>query len=149
VASSLVLKGEKCNNILIILDGDKYVTKEEKEKAIKKILSGTEREHDDRVLDAVSVIKEFALPDGISPEEFIYGMLLEMEENSELVRTAKKLKAVSNTHQWLDRLVERMGHSEELVLNDIIGIVAENSRWENYIQAVHQWMKNKREELKL
>ena len=123
VASSLVLKGEKYNNILIILDGDIYVTKDEKEKAIKKILSGTEREHDDRILDAVSFIKEFALPDGISPEEFIYGMLLEMDENSEIVRIAKKLKAVSNTHQWLDRLVERMGHSEEMVLNDIISIV--------------------------
>jgi AAA15 family ATPase/GTPase len=149
LASSFVLKGEDCKNILIILDGDVYVTLDEKEKCIKKILSGTEREHDDKVLYAASIIKEFNLPNGLAPEEFIYGMLIEMDEDNEVIRAAKKIKAVSNSHQWLDRLVERMGHSEEMMLHDIIDIVSDNSRWENYVKAIRQWMIDKREELKL
>jgi len=149
LASSFILKGEECKNTLIVLDGDVYVTMNEKERAIRKVLSGTERDHDDKVLYAAAVIKEFALPSGISPEKFIYDMLVEMAGDNEIIKAAKNLKAVSNNHQWLDRLVTRMGHSEELMLTGIIGIVADNSRWENYIQDIRQWMINKREELKL
>lgn len=147
LASGLVLKGENCKNVLIVLDGDVFVVMEEKVEAIKKTLSGTEKDHTDKVIYAASFIKEFVLPTGVEPEKFIYDMLVEMDDDNEIIRAAKKLKAVSDSHQWLDRLVERMGQSEELILHSIIDLVADNSRWENYIKEIRQWLINKREEI--
>lgn len=149
LASGLVLKGEDCKNVLIVLDGDVYVTMEKKVEAIKKILSGTEKDHTEKVTYAASFIKEFVLPTGVEPEKFIYDMLVEMDDDSEIIRAAKKLKAVSDSHQWLDRLVDRVGQSEELILHSIIDLVADNSGWENYIQEIRQWLINKREEMEL
>lgn len=147
LSSGLVLKDENCNNVLIVLDGDVFVTVEEKIKEIQRILSGTEKDHIDKVTYAASLIKGFVLPTGVEPEKYIYDMLVEMDDDNEIIRAAKKLKAVSNSHQWLDRLVQRMGQNEESILNSIIDLVADNSKWESYIKEIHQWLVNKREEI--
>lgn len=147
LASGLVLKDENCNNVLIVLDGDVFVPVEEKIKKIKMILSGTEKDHIDKVTYAASLIKEFVLPTDVEPEKYIYDMLVEMDDDNEIIMAAKKLRAVSNSHQWLDRLVQRMGQNEELILNSIIDLVADNSKWESYIKEIHQWLVNKREEI--
>ena len=147
LAAGLVLKGEDYKNVLIVLDGDVFVAMEEKVEAIKKTLSGTEKDHMDKVTHAASFIKEFILPTGVEPEKFIYDMLVEMDDDNEIIKAARKLKAVSDSHQWLDRLVERMGQSEELILHSIIDLVADNSRWDNYIKEIRQWLINKREEI--
>lgn len=148
LASGMVLKGEDCENVLIVLDGDVYVSEEEKVEAIKKILSGTEKDHDDKVTYTASLIKEFILPAGIAPEKHIYNMLIDMNDDNEIIRAAKKLKAVSDSHQWLDRLVDRIGQSEELILHSIINLVAESSKWGDYVKEIRHWLVNKREEIK-
>ncbi|WP_162800394.1 ATP-dependent nuclease [Acetobacterium bakii] len=149
MASSIVLKGEDYKNTLIVLDGDVYKTNEEKMAAIKKVLTGTEEQHVKKIVDAVSIIKDLNLPTDISPEEFIYSLLIEMPEEKEIIKQAKKINAVSNSHQWIDGLVESMGHVKEYVLPNIIDTVKKNERWEDYISTIHHWMLDKKRELNL
>lgn len=149
LAAGYILRGEDNSNVLIVLDGDEYRENQQKVKAIKKVLSGTEKEHDEKVQKAVSMIKQLDLPVGLAPEKHIFDMLIEMDSQNEIVRLAKKLNAVADSHQWLDDLVLRIGQREELVLLKIIDIVSQNTRWGDYIKEIRDWMIEKRKQLNL
>lgn len=118
LASSFVLKNENCENALIVLDGDVYTKPEEKRREIEKILSGTEKEHENRVALAIAVIRDLQLPSGIAPEKYIYDMLIEMDAAHEVVNCAKKLKAVSDSHGWLDEIIKEMGAGRYFVVSN-------------------------------
>ena len=149
VAASYILKSDKYSNNIIILDGDVFKEDSDKNNAVKNIFSGTENDYDKKIHNVVSMIKQFNLPQGIAPEKYIYDMLIEMDNDNELVIAAKRMKAVSNSHEWLDRIVDRIGQSKERTLYDIIEIVSEHNSWERYIKDVRDWLKAKKIELKL
>lgn len=149
LAASYILKGEDFSNILIVLDGDVYREYTERVEAVNRVLSGTEKDHEEKVKKAVSMIRQFNLPLGMAPEKYIFDMLIEMDIQNEIVRCAKQLKAVSDSHQWLDELTSRMGHEKEQILFRIIDIVSQNPRWGHYIEDVHNWMIEKRTQLNL
>lgn len=150
LAGGYILKDEPKDNTLIVLDGDVYKTIDEKEKEMKKTLSGTEKDYHEKIDNALMMITELKLPDNCPPEKYIYDLLISsVQENKELVKMAKQLHAVSNSHQWLDELVERMGHDEEYILNKIVEIVANNPKWGDYIMPIRQWLQKKKELLNL
>jgi len=149
LAASLILQKENIRDILILLDGDVYRSQGEKLDAVKRVLSGTEKDHEDKVNMAAALIRQLILPEKTEPEKHIFDMLIEMQDNDEIVKVARKQKAVSNSHQWLDNLVVRIGKSEELILDKIINLVAEHERWEEYVNEIREWLINKKEILHL
>ena len=148
LASGLVLQQADTDNVLVLLDGDVYRTESERRAEIKKVLSGTEEDHGEKVEKALGMIRQLRLPAGIAPEKYIFDMLIEMDDKNELTRLARKQKAVANSHQWIDTLVSRMGKREEIVLYQIISLVSENERWEEYVTEVRKWLKERKEEFK-
>lgn len=74
-------------------------------------------------------------------------MLVEMDGHNEIVRYAQKLKAVSDSHKWLDDLTIRIGQGEELVLFKIMEIVSQNPKWKGYVKNVRDWLIKKGVEL--
>ncbi|KEZ89285.1 DNA cytosine methyltransferase [Lacrimispora celerecrescens] len=149
LAASLILQKENTRDILILLDGDVYRSQGEKLDAVKRVLSGTEKDHEDKVNMAAALIRQLILPEKTEPEKHIFDMLIEMQDNEEIVKVARKQKAVSNSHQWLDNLVVRIGKSEELILDKIINLVAEHERWEEYVNEIREWLINHKEILHL
>lgn len=147
LASSYILKTEDCRNVAIVLDGDEYREDKEKLAGMKKVLSGTEKDHEEKWTKAVSMILQFDLPLKTAPEKYIYDMLVEMDGYNEIVRYAQKLKAVSDSHKWLDDLTVRIGQGEELVLFKIMEIVSQNPKWEGYVKNVRDWLIKKGVEL--
>lgn len=147
IAASFAMQNKNADNSLIVLDGDVYRSKKEKNKAIKKVLTGTEKNYEEKVKRAESFISQFSLEEGVEPERFIFNMLVEMQCSDEIVEYAKKLRAVSNSHEWLDKIVDRMGQNEELILYRIMLIVSEHDKWEQYIHDVRQWLIDRRIEL--
>ncbi|MBQ4283705.1 MAG: DNA cytosine methyltransferase [Lachnospira sp.] len=145
VASSYILKSEDYSNVLIVLDGDVYVNEEDKVKAVEEVLSGTESNHDKKVASAISMVKQFALPQGVAPEKHIYDMLIEMQSDDEISRMAGRLNAVNNSHDWLNELIVRIGQSRELVLYRIMDIVSNHSRWSDYVNDIRCWLIDRRE----
>jgi len=149
IAASYILKEENYQNVLIILDGDVYREKSEKVSKIKNVLSGTEIDHDEKIENAVSIINELVLPIGIQPEKHIYDMLVEMDEDLEIVKCAKRINAVRDSHQWLDKIVDELQQSEDIILYQIIELVSEHHGWSDYVKNVREWFINKREMLNL
>lgn len=140
LASSFVLQRLDTENIMILLDGDVYREDEDKKTAVKKELTGTETDHEDKIEAAV---------EKMAPEKYIFNMLIEMDNNSELSKMARKLKAVSDSHQWLDLIVDRLGESEEIILYKMVSLVSEHEKWADYVKDVRKWLQEKRSAIEM
>ncbi len=138
LSASFILQEKDISEEFFLLDGDLYRNQKDKRDAINKVLTGTEKEHDDKVDKAVKLLHQLRMSEKTAPEKYIFDMLVEMDDDSELVKVAMTLKAVSDSHQWLDKLVERMGKSEELILDKIIKIVSEHERWGDYVDELRE-----------
>ena len=147
VAAGKVLDGEDISKILVVTDGDKYVTNEEKEKQLNTILTGTEDGHEEKVNMALSMIRQFKLPPDTKPEEYVHSMLIEMDDSNECVACAKNIIRVRDSHEWIEKIEEQIGG--EQVYAQIMRIVSEHEYWENYVGSVREWLMQKREEVQL
>lgn len=141
LAASFVLYSDKPEHVLIVLDGDRYITKGEKESQIKKRLSGSEDTIREKQVQALSMIAQFRLPDGIPPEQHLHNMILKYEpETSELYKAADAIKAVSDSHQWLYRIHEQIGFSESEIVHEIFRVAASSDDMINYTEEITKWL---------
>lgn len=147
VAAGKVLSGENTDNVLIVTDGDKFVTVDEKRGRLKSVLTGTEEDHDEKVEQALAMIVQFNLPENTAPEKFIHSLLISMDDSQECVICAKNITSVNNSHEWIGSIVEQMGIGEQ-IYGTIMNTVSEHKSWGEYISSVHEWIKRKREEIK-
>ena len=149
LAAAFVLEEIQTDNKLIVLDGDVCVTDSEKERAIQKVLTGTEYNIKQKIFKALSCVSQYTLDTNIAPEYFIYSMLIESNDNCEYVKYAKGINAVSDSHEWLDKIVERAGENEAVALSKIIDIVAKHPSWKQYVKPIESWLCDKKKQLLL
>ena len=140
LAAGMIIEGTPLEHRLIVLDGDVYRTNEDKKKQLSRLLSGTETDHDDRISAALSLITQFSLPEGISPEKFIHDLLLDVDGADEVTDCAKRVTGVTDSHDWLNQIVERMNQKRNIVLFKIIEQAAESCKWPAYVEQVRSWL---------
>ena len=146
IASAKILAGEDCKNTLILLDGEKYRTDDEKLTQIKKRLSGTESDIEERWNQAASLISAFNLPKNTPPERFFHELVLENGSNqNELVTAAAEIQAVNDTHEWLYNIRMKLNDTEENIVRDIIDMASESTKWNDYIHPVIEWLSTRKE----
>jgi len=143
VSAAAIIEGRKKDNMLIITDGDRYRTDEEKKTQIKKVLSGSEKDHEEKIEKALSIITELSLPEDTPPEKYIFDMLISLDSESEMLECANFVKNVSDSHDFLNQIVEQMNQNREIVLRDIVELVAEHTDWEGYTQKVRDRLQEK------
>lgn len=146
VAAGMVLGGTDITNTLVVMDGDKYKSEEEKWAQIKKVLSGTENWHKKRIEKALSIIVQFNLPLNTPPEKYIWEMLKKSTENSEYVLCAKRIRAVDDTHKYIGEIKQEMG-LDNRIYDDIINIVSNEEEWDAYVYNIKSWLSKKAEEI--
>ena len=86
-----VLSGEDTENVLIVMDGDRFVATEEKRKRLEAVLTGTEEGHDEKIQQALAMIVQFNLPANTTPEKYIHSLLISMDDSRECVVCAKNI----------------------------------------------------------
>ena len=144
LASAKVISNENIENALIILDGDKYCESGDKERQINKKLSGTESNIDEKRRQALSLIRQFNLPQGKTPEKFFYDLLIENgDKDSELFMVAEEINVVGDEHEWLYNIRDRLNYSEENLVRDIIDIASNSPSWNDYIMPIKEWIESK------
>lgn len=52
-------------------------------------------------------------------------------------------------NEWIDRLVTRMGKSEEIILYKIVHMVSEHEKWGNYVRRLREYSIKRKEILNL
>lgn len=142
VAAGKVLCGEDIRNILIVTDGDKYIDEEDKRRQIKSILTGTEMDHDEKIERALSIITQFNLPTNVKPEEYMHEILIQMEDDNEIVKCAKKITRVNNSHKWITEIGERLGLGKQ-IYGRVMELMPRSSQWEHYVENLRKWIEKK------
>lgn len=147
LAAGWVIDGVALDNRLVILDGDVYRTPEEKEKQLANVLSGTEKNHHERIDSAMTVLTQLQLPNNTSPEKFIYDLIICLDQSDEITDCAKQITSVTNSHDWIDGIVSRMHQDRKLVLYQIVELVSESEQWLAYIEPIHHWLQDRQKRL--
>lgn len=149
LAAAIVIDETPREDKLIVLDGDVYRTEQEKEEQIKKRLSGSEQNHEKKIQEALSIISQFTLPEGVPPEKHLHSMLIRLRSSDECIECAKKVVSPEDSHGYLNEIVDMMHQDRSRVLYQIIQHAAESEEWGNYIDPVRKWLIQKRTALSL
>ena len=73
--ASTLIRGDNLSDKLYILDGDKYSTENEKKTALDKVFTGTESRTYELKAAAEGKVKQFNLPNGVKPEQYIHYLI--------------------------------------------------------------------------
>lgn len=140
LAAGLVLDDAPLDQRLIVLDGDRYRTEEERLRQIERRLSGTEAGHEDRVRRAASVIRQFTLPENTPPEKFLHSLLSTLDGAHELSICAREIRVPTDSHGWLDEIVRRMGQDRYITLHEIMERASDHTGWGPYVEEIRSWL---------
>jgi hypothetical protein len=140
LAAGFILSGASYENVLVILDGDEYKMPTEKQTQIQKVLSGTEADAEQKQAKALSLITQYALPAGKSPEEFIHNLLVESNCENEIVSIARGIQAVTDPHQYINNICEQLQDSLEVLLPQMIAMIESTEEWRAYIAPIEKWI---------
>ena len=90
LAAGMMIEGNSLEHRLIVLDGDVYRTDEDKKRQLRRLLSGTETNHDDKIDAALSLITQFSLPEGTARKNsFMICFWMWMERMKRLIARSR------------------------------------------------------------
>ncbi len=148
VGAGLILKGEMLNNTLIVLDGDVDITENEKKSKINHVITGTDNNSQLRRSMLLTKIKQFNLPTGKKPEEFITDELKTLNDaDSTLIPLIKATGFVRDHHDLLNIPIVDSGMREESALAEISKLMSTLPCWESYVSEISNWLAAKKTEL--
>ena len=126
---------------LIVLDGDRYTSEQEKNVQINKKLSGTECDANERRNSAIGLITEFALPPRISPEEFLHEVILRcFDSTSEIYTAANEIKSVSDSHEWIGSICSKLDMTLADIIRDVFKYAINDDLFKQYICSINDWL---------
>ena len=150
LATGLLLKGENLKNILIVLDGDRYKLVEDKKKRMEKYFSGNDIESEKNRISALSCIRQFEISANESPEQFINKAICQINDESEIVAIAKQIIAVSDKHDYINRLISQLGYDDyKLGLMKVVEKLSTSMVWKDYTKELREWLGERKNTLEL
>ena len=149
VAAVKVVENNEIENILVVLDGDKYVSDAEKEAVLKKRFSGNTRYEEDVRAKALSLIKEYNNPYHKSPERFIIDTVKILNMESEIHDIVLVLGELQDDHDYIEKIANKFGIDRKVAGEDLIREIQNSDEWKNYVQPIYEWLQNRKQALSL
>ena len=150
VCGSILCKNDNIDNMLFVIDGDRYVKNDEKMKQIQKHLTGDSEHDKKRREEALEKIVEFKIPNDSSPEEYYCKVICSIND-SKLDDEQKSIKKLLSRnvhpvkrHDYINSVVADINLNREVALYQIINILACSDEWENIIAPIKDWLDIKR-----
>ncbi|MBD2505511.1 ATP-dependent nuclease [Anabaena azotica] len=152
ISGGLALSRQSIDSALFVLDGDVFVTEEEKKKQIKKVVTGHGLEIDNLRDRLLTHLTQFNLPKNAKPEKFIFNCIRNIQtqidyESEEIKALVSDIINAGDHHNLVKVLVEQMGCSEEIGLNSIIRVFSQTPEWSNFSEPIKVWLTKKKHEL--
>lgn len=141
-------------NIIFVLDGDRYNTPEEQTKSLKAVLTGNDSKAQSLRNQALDRIKSLRLPANYSPEQYIHSIISTLDidsingEKKEVIQAAKNIHAVADNHKYIDDIIEEFGWDRTVGLSKIIDLFSSTSEWQGFTADVKEWLETKVSEVK-
>lgn len=149
VAAVKAIEKKDVENILIVLDGDKYVEEDEKKHILQKRFSGnTPYENDIRAL-ALSMIKEYNSPQQKSPDHFIINTVKYLNKDTEIHDIVSALGVLQDDHDYVENIAAKLGIDKKTAGESLIQEIKNSDEWEKYIQPIKEWLLNRKKALAL
>lgn len=143
LAASFVIQNEPLEKKLIVLDGDKYRLPEQRMEQIKKKLTGTEEDADQKRTSALSMITDFSLPEHTSPEAFLHNTIIRcFPHESEIYTAAYEIRAVADSHDWIDDICNRLGLELNSIVHEVFNSAYEDTQFKAYLKNIDEWLES-------
>lgn len=140
VAAGLHINGTLNDKTLIVIDGDKYNTQKEKQQQMKNVYTGNEPNKTAKREEALLHITQFKLPLDKSPEEFIWENLKASADNNEIIKTARNINAVADSHSYVNTIIDNIGIDRKVALDRIIEQLTKEPCWDDYVSNIITWL---------
>ena len=150
--AALMLNGNDLANSIFVIDGDRYLTDEEKVTRINKVLTGDHPADLARREQALTFIRQFSSPSAEPPEKRLHALVRSVgntgnTELDDVISAAHAITVVANDHEYVDKIIEVLGSSRAVGLNRIIDVAARSDGWDDYVATVRAWFDEKRSQV--
>lgn len=147
-AAGLLFSNQPIDNTLFVLDGDVYVSEDEKKDRLNKIITGTDELSTDYKNKALSAIYQYNLPENKNPEQFLHSIICQMNQydapdRQEIIDAANQIFVANDNHNYIDDIIDRLGLDRSVGLNKIVDLVSLSSEWPAFIQDIQEWLREK------
>ena len=61
-----------------------------------------------------------------------------------MIVAASEIQAVTDTHDWLQKIKIKLNDTESNLVRDIIDIASRSTKWNNYINPLREWLDAKK-----
>jgi ABC-type lipoprotein export system ATPase subunit len=153
MAGGLFLKGESCEDVCFVLDGDRYSSEPEIVTQIRRVITGNGENVEALRHAARSSFLSFGLPEGQQPERYIHALVCQHpasdnEAHNEIIEVAQEVGVVANDHHYLSDVVSRLGLDKRVGLSLIAEIFSTTTDWEAFVSPVVNWLEPRIERLR-
>ena len=153
MAGGLLLRGEDCQNVCFVLDGDLYRSKDAIVIQVKRVVTGHGDNIDGIRQAASALFLSFGLPEGQQPERYLHASLCNQsfsnnEAHNEILEAAREVGVVANDHHYLSDILTRLGMDNRVGLSRIAEIFSSSAEWDGFVQPVMDWLTPRVEMLK-
>lgn len=152
LAAMLLKKDININNMLFVIDGDKYNTSDEQMERIKNVLTGDPPQFKEMRSKALDYIGKFIIDNGFNPEKFLHSLIVALptqdsEEYNEIIKVAKTIHATDNPHKYIDLIIEKMDYERPVGLKVITDLIALSDRWQSFGVEIKDWLSSKKPDI--
>lgn len=148
LAAGLLLSGNhNFAHQLFLLDGDLYVTEDERLDRVNKALSGTEGNAQARRLQILGAVRKLCAQAGVAPapeaqlHRMIKGLVQQADEAAnEIIQIAHTINAVDDTHSFVGKIVESLNIDQAVGLSMIVRVASLSPQWPDYVQEIRAWL---------
>lgn len=146
--SGLLFSNQDTSNSLFVLDGDVYVTENDKKQRLNKIITGTDQLAEQYKAKALLAIKQYRLPINTKPEPFLHEVICNIggtrnAECQEIIDAANNIHATDESHKYIDDIIERLGFDRNVGLSKIVDLMSTTPEWVDYVSDIHEWLQKK------
>jgi Fe-S cluster assembly ATPase SufC len=149
VAGAILNGLDNLENMLFVLDGDVLISQEEKEREIRRALSGNAPITLQRREEALSKITEFVLPLRENPEHYYHNLICLIDndqlspEEREIVDVARQIHNVPDAHRFFEDIISRMDFEPAVGLSKLVDLLSKSNEWARITNNVREWLFNK------
>jgi len=138
---------------LFVLDGDVFISSQDRERELRRSLSGDDQRIVNMRARACVMVAEFG-SSGVNPEEFIHRALGAVESEAasgskEIEDEARRIQHVGDNHDYVNRIITNLGYERNVGLTRVVDAFAATSEWVAYTAEVRAWVVRNCEQLRI
>lgn len=116
-----------------------------KKNAIKRVITGTDQQSEDRRILLKSKIKQFSLPANVKPEVYIKDLIIQLnDEVNIMVPDIKSVGIQADHHDYLDVPIAQSGRPRSVALYEITNILSSLPQWDGYVAEISNWLEEQK-----